>query len=374
MEHAEVLIVGAGPAGTTCARALRRAGVDVAVCDQAQFPREKVCGGWITPAVLTALEIDPKDYGREHVLQPITGFRVGLMGGVASDIRYSETVSYGIRRVEFDDYLLRRTGARLFTGGAVRSLRREAGAWLVDEHFRSPMLVGAGGHTCPVARALGAHPGGEPAVVAQEIEFLAPASALAGCAVQGERPELYFCRDLAGYGWCFRKGDYLNIGLGREHGRGLSAQVEDFLAFLARERGIPKPPGRLHGHAYLLHGQGRRPLLGEGALLVGDAAGLAYPRSGEGIRPAVESGLLAARVIIAARGDYCTPHLEPYLDHLHERFGRGNSLTDFIPSGIRAFLARSLFHHPGLLRHVLLDHGFLHAHQQALIPLAMAAP
>ena len=77
--------------------------------------------------MLTALEIDPQDYGRDRVLQPITGFRIGLRGARRSMIRYRETVSYGIRRCEFDDYLLRRSGARLFTGEPVRSLGAKLG-------------------------------------------------------------------------------------------------------------------------------------------------------------------------------------------------------------------------------------------------------
>jgi flavin-dependent dehydrogenase len=376
MEHADVLIVGGGPSGSSCAWALRRAGMDVAVLDQAHFPRDKVCAGWITPAVLTALALDPRDYGRERVIQPIQGFRVGLMGvvandvaKVAADIRYAETVSYGIRRCEFDDYLLRRSGARLFAGEPVRSLRREAGEWLVNDHIRTPMLVGAGGHACPVARELGAHPGGEAVVVAQEIEFLLPEDARAACAVSGDRPELHFCRDLAGYGWCFRKGDYLNIGLGRDDRQGLAAHIEDFLAFLRRERGVPEPPGRFHGHAYLLYGHGKRELIADGALLVGDAAGLAYPSSGEGILPAVESGLLAAQTLLEAQGDYRRQRLAPYLDRLRLRFGRGTPLAAAIPAWLRVPLARGLFRHPGLVRRVVLDHGFLHANRHALAPI-----
>ena len=376
MQHCDVLIVGGGPAGASCAWALRRAGMDVAVLDQADFPRDKVCAGWITPAVLNALEMDPGEYGRERVLQPIHGFRVGLMGSVAnaaaaiptSEIRYAETASYGIRRCEFDDTLLRRSGARLFAGEALRSLRREAGEWLVNDHIRTPMLVGAGGHACPVARALGARLGSEPAVVAQEIEFLLPEGARAACRVSGELPELYFCRDLAGYGWCFRKGDYLNIGLGRDDRQGLAAHVEAFLAFLKRQRGVPEPPGRLHGHAYLLYGKSKRDALADGALLVGDAAGLAYPGSGEGIRPAVESGLLAAQTMIEAEGDYSRQRLAPYLNRLRMRFGRGTSLVAVVPVWARVVLARGLFSHPGLVRRVVLDHGFLHAGQRPLNP------
>lgn len=383
MERAEVLIVGGGPAGSACAWALRRAGLDVVVLDQASFPRDKVCAGWITPAVLASLEIDPGEYGREHVLQPIRGFRVGLMAGVdqaqsTTDIPYPEIVSYGIRRREFDDYLLRRSGARLLTGEPARSPRRDGKEWVVDDRIRAPMLVGAGGHACPVARELGAHPGGEPAVVAQEIEFLLPEDGRAGCQVSGERPELYFCADLAGYGWCFRKGDYLNVGLGRDDRQGLTAHVEGFLAYMQRERGLPQPPGRLRGHAYLLRGHSPRPLFADGALLVGDAAGLAYPKSGEGIRPAVESGLLAARTIIEARGDYSARRLATYPERLRARFGDGegpaDSFADLLPAGIRALLARGLFVHPGLLRRVVLDRGFLHTNQPALAPVPDSAP
>jgi flavin-dependent dehydrogenase len=155
MERAEVLIVGGGPAGSACAWALRRAGLDVAVLDQASFPRDKVCAGWITPAVLASLEIDPGEYGREHVLQPIRGFRVGLMAGVdqaqsTTDIPYPEIVSYGIRRREFDDNLLRRSGARLLTGEPARSPRR--GPWYTDRNARGlkwpKVEVRKGGQSC----------------------------------------------------------------------------------------------------------------------------------------------------------------------------------------------------------------------------------
>lgn len=388
MERADVLIVGGGPAGSSCAWALRRAGLDVAVLDQADFPRDKVCAGWITPAVLESLEIDPKEYRREHVLQPIRGFRVGLLEGLdhartVVDVPYPEIVSYGIRRREFDNYLLRRADARLLTGEPARSLRREGKEWVVDERIRAPMLVGAGGHGCPVARELGARPGGEAAVVAQEIEFPLQEGERAGCRISPERPELYFCADLAGYGWCFRKGNYLNIGLGRDDRQGLAAHVEGFLAFMRRQRGIPELPGHLHGHAYLLHGHSPRALVADAALLVGDAAGLAYPRSGEGIRPAVESGLIAARILIEARGDYSGARLMPYVERLGKRFGGGgyadtvaNSMADalgrLLPPPIHALLARGLFSHPGLLRRLVLDRGFLHPRQAALAPVPVS--
>src|ERR1700694_4018467 len=110
MARGDVLIVGGGPAGSSCAWPLRHSGLDVVILDKQIFPRHKVCGGWITPAVLSELEMDAAEYGRGRVLQPISSFRTGSIGGSSIETAYGSPVSYGIRRCEFDDYLLRRSG------------------------------------------------------------------------------------------------------------------------------------------------------------------------------------------------------------------------------------------------------------------------
>ena len=79
MDACDVLIVGGGPAGSSCAWKLRNSGLRVAILDRQTFPRDKVCGGWITPAVLDELEIDATEYARGRVLQPITGFKTGCI-------------------------------------------------------------------------------------------------------------------------------------------------------------------------------------------------------------------------------------------------------------------------------------------------------
>ncbi len=103
-------------------------------------------------------------------------------------------------------------------------------------------------------------------------------------------------------------------------------------------------------------------------LWIGDAAGLAYPQSGEGIRPAVESGLLAAEAILAARGDYRPAALEPYRQRVEARFGRRPKRppVEGPPSALRRLAARCLLGRPWFVRRVLLDRWFLHAHQPAL--------
>jgi flavin-dependent dehydrogenase len=105
-----------GLAGSSCATLLRAAGLDVVVMDRQTFPRDKVCAGWITPAVIQTLQLDVDDYRSSRVLQPITGFVTGMEGRRPRVIDYGRVVSYGIRRCEFDHYLLKRSGARLWLG------------------------------------------------------------------------------------------------------------------------------------------------------------------------------------------------------------------------------------------------------------------
>jgi flavin-dependent dehydrogenase len=455
MDACDVLIVGGGPAGSSCAWALRGSGLKVAILDRRAFPRDKVCGGWITPAVLEELQIDAAEYARGRVFQPITGFLTSTVptcfspsavakgrqnkdrasirkfgtdswdgassiGGPEVRTDYSAPVSYGIRRFEFDEFLLRRCGARTLDAAPLASCEPTRSGWMVNGHIETRLLVGAGGHFCPVARLLGADARQEVAVAAQEAEFELDAAQRASCPIQGEIPELYFCRDMKGYGWCFRKQNFLNIGLGRLDQRELPAHVAAFTEFLKRIGRLPFdlpacPPGRaaMRGHAYLIYRKAARKFISDNVLLIGDAAGLAYSQSGEGIRPAIESGLLAARAILAAQGDYSEARLGAFRDLLRERFGKSgrfqagslrslraqpaldcggprrfafsaargegnafevsNILTAIggaLPSGMMAAAAATLLRSRWFTRHVVLDSWFLHRHTPALSPAA----
>ena len=105
MIRCDALVVGGGPAGSTCARALGRAGWNVVVADRARFPRDKVCAGWLTPEVFGLLELDPAEYrATGATLQDISGFRTGVIGDAARrdrlrarrQLRHPPT---GVRRV-----------------------------------------------------------------------------------------------------------------------------------------------------------------------------------------------------------------------------------------------------------------------------------
>lgn len=372
-ERCDVLIVGGGPAGSSCARALTQAGLDVMIMDKSAFPRDKVCAGWVTPPVLETLQIDAAEYAQYGTLQPITSFRVGFIAGEARTADYPQVVSYGIRRCEFDHYLVQRAGARQLLNETLRSLTRVDNHWRVNDHIEAKLLIGAGGHFCPVARYLGADVGSrEVAVKAREIEFPLSAAQQRRCAVAAHRPELYFCPDLKGYGWIFRKGDYLNIGLGREDSQRLSEHSAAFMSWLKATGRIPDDvPEAFKGHAYLLYSHGQRKLFDDGVLLIGDAAGLAYPQSGEGIRPAVESGLLAAATIIAADGDYSAANLATYPRRLSTRFGAPRpDFSQHLPVPVRQFVATRLLSTAWFARHVVLDRWFLHSQQAPLRAIA----
>jgi geranylgeranyl reductase family protein len=352
MRSVDVLIVGGGPAGSTCAWALARAGADVLVMDAARFPRDKVCAGWLTPRVLELLELSPDEYRAGGlVMQDMTGFRTSVLPGrrpVAT--HYESVVSYAVRRCEFDQYLLRRAGVATLEGSAVSTLRREGGRWIVNDLLSAGMLVGAGGQFCPVARHLNP-PSKSGLVIAREIELPIDTDR---CSIEGRLPELYFCRDLDGYGWCVRKGNYLNVGFGRRSARDFQAHVRAFASWLAASRTLPGrvlDSQRWRGHAYRLRGVTPH-VAGEGVLLVGDAAGLAWPESGEGIAPAVESGVIAARTILASGGRFAAVDARTYADAIGASAKAG--LT--VPTPI----ARGLLRVPPFVRFAL-DRWFLRA-------------
>ena len=371
METCDVIIVGGGPAGSSCAWKLRDAGLEVVVVDRASFPRDKVCAGWITPAVVEELQLDLADYRRDRILQPITGFVTGLIGGGELTTDFDQPVSYGIRRCEFDDYLLRRCGATLCLNEPLSSLRREGRAWILNERLQAPVLIGAGGHFCPVARRFvpAAKENEDSVVAAQEIEFEMTESQREQCSVSGNRPELFFCPDLRGYGWVFRKGDFLNVGLGREHENHLSSHRAAFVEFLQAGGKIPRDiPQHFHGHAYRLRGapqQAHEP----GVLLIGDSAGLADRQSGEGIRPAIESGLLAASAILECRSATEADLSEVFQQKLQTRLSNQSSsaISAWIPSALRLSAARWLLSTHWFTRRVLLSRWFLHTEQPPLV-------
>jgi flavin-dependent dehydrogenase len=272
-------------------------GLSVVVLDRQRFPRVKLCGGWLSPGVWDALELSPKAYpasvwewSRCHVQH------AGRQHSVAG-------TGYFIRRYEFDAYLLERSGAQVVEH-SVRKFERRDGAWLVDSAFRAPILIGAGGTHCPIARQAFKKPR-TTLVAAQENEFLAGAESVAAARVGNDgEPELLLHGDLGGYSWNVPKGEWLNVGTGTSEPRELLAAWAVAREFFLREGHVPESAAaaldEARGHSYYLFDPAHLAACErDSALIVGDALGLAHPLTAEGILPSVVSGRLAAEAVLA---------------------------------------------------------------------------
>ena len=209
MQSADAIIVGGGPAGSTCAWKLREAGLDVLILDRATFPRTKLCAGWVTPEAMQDLELDPGDYPHSIMTFDALHMHWKVLSAKPATLHFS------IRRYEFDDFLLLGSGSRV-EQHRVREIERNNGDYVVDSEFRSRYLVGAGGTACPVYRAffsdrLPRDGGLQTATLEQEFAY------------DWKDPTChlwFFDGGLPGYAWYVPKANgFINVGLGGMAGK-----------------------------------------------------------------------------------------------------------------------------------------------------------
>ena len=293
MQRTEVLIVGGGPAGAACAWRLRQQGVDCLILERRRFPRTKPCAGWITPQVVRDLDLDPAEYPGGFTT--FAGLTISIRG-----FRFRlPTRQYAIVRREFDLWLLRRAGVPVEVH-RVSTIVRVGGDYVVDGAFAGHYLVGAGGTHCPVYRTLfrEASPrDGGSLVATLEEEFR--------YAHSDPRCQLWFLEHgLRGYGWYVPKtGGIVNVGIGgkveplRAEGDRLKRHWGLLVGKLERLGLVRGYVFRPRGYVYYTR-QDRPEVRRGNALIAGDAVGLATLDMGEGIGPAIRSGMLAAEAIL----------------------------------------------------------------------------
>jgi len=388
---ADVVVVGAGPAGAATAFHLARHGADVLLLDKSEFPREKVCGDGLTPRAvkqLVAMGIDTSTDGWTRN----KGLRV-VGGGIRLELDWPDLASfpnYGLTRtrLDFDEILAKRAvdvGARLQTstavtgpvyddGGRVVGVEATVGSDKAPATFRAPLVVAADGVSGRLPLSMGlVKRHDRPIGVAVRRYYKSPARH------DDEYLESWLelrSRDggdklLPGYGWIFGMGDgRVNVGLGVlnssvDFGKSnYREMLDDWLSSTPDEWGMndeANADGPIMG-AGLPMGFNRVPHYTRGVMLVGDSGGMVNPFNGEGIAYAMESGALAAEVAVQALAEHDGVRRERtlafYPAELKARYGGyyrlGGWFVKLIGNPhIMRFAAKHGMPHPTLMRFVL---------------------
>lgn len=351
---ADVIVIGAGPGGSTAAYHLAQHGIRALVLDKATFPREKVCGDGLTPRAVAQLVRMGVDLNAPGWLRN-QGLRV-IGGGVRMELDWPALASYpdyGLTRTrhDFDDILAQRAvsaGAELRTGHNVtgpvldRDTGRVVGVTATEEEsgqdrtFRAPLTIAADGVSGRFPLALGLNKRDDrPLGVAVRRYYRSPArhdDAYLESWLELHDQETG--RLLPGYGWIFGMGDgRVNVGLGAlnssaSFGRtNYRRMLSRWLASTPADWGLAdeaNADGRVRGAA-LPMGFNRVPHYHRGVMLVGDTGGMVNPFNGEGITYAMESAELAAEVAAQALARPTAAAVEQALQRypqlLRERYG-----------------------------------------------------
>lgn len=349
---AQVLVVGAGPAGSTAAYHLARQGIEVALLEKSGFPREKVCGDGLTPRAvrhLVRMGVDTAAPGWSRN----RGLRF-VSRGVTLEVDWPEGHSfpgYGLTRTrhDFDQLLAERAaaaGAVLHTGTKVTAPLRDAAGRITGvsaacgpdgaaRDFSAPVVIAADGVASRLGLAMGVtRLGKRPVGTAVRRYYRSPA--------KHQDPYLESWLDLRradgqilpGYSWIFPLGDgRVNVGLGvlndsRTGTTDVRAMLAPWLERTPGEWGLhgeEQADGPLRGAA-LPMGFNRLPHYHQGLLLIGDAGGMVNPCNGEGIAYAMEAGELVADLVPQALSRPAGPSrervLERYPREIATRLGR----------------------------------------------------
>lgn len=293
MPRYDVIIVGGGPAGASAAYYLGEADLRVLVLEKAELPRYKPCGGGLSAALLAQFP-----FSFEPVIESQVTAISYAFGRHEIAVSLPPEQMRMVMRDVFDHYLLEQTQADVRQGATVRHVVEQADrvvAKLDDgRRVESRYLIAADGAASRVAQQVGLRRRKQLAA-AIEAEVPVPETVMRRFA---GRPLFIFGEVPRGYLWVFPKAEHLSVGIGAFKPR--RGEIQRTLQHVMARYGIPLEGARLYGHPLPIY-TGRQPIATRLVLLVGDAAGLVDPLTGEGIRFAIESGRLAATALAAGQ-------------------------------------------------------------------------
>jgi geranylgeranyl reductase family protein len=325
---ADVLVVGAGPSGSSAAYWLASAGLDVAVLEKTTFPREKVCGDGLTPRGTRALVEMGIDVSERNGWLHNRGLRV-IGGGQRLHLDWPDLTSFPpfglVRpRADLDALLINqavKAGARLYEQTSATEPILDNAGRVVGVHartadkkpvtFRAPLVLTCEGVSGKLAQHLGVHRNDKrPLGVAVRRYYTSPKThddyLESWLELWDGKPNESAL--LPGYGWIFGMGDgTVNVGLGILNTSEAFGKV-DYADLLKQWLKVTPEEWQFRDEfqtvpirgAALPMGFNRQPHYTRGVMLIGDAAGAVNPFNGEGIAYAMESGVLAAEVAVQA--------------------------------------------------------------------------
>ena len=336
LEKYDVIIVGGGPGGATAAYNLAKAGISVCIIDKNAFPRDKVCGGGL------CAHIRKFDYVDDIFFKTVSTSAVVYSPSQKHIIDYSpgKDLIYQVNRLDFDDHLImhaKAQGAVVFEKQKVETIERIKGGIIVETKnmkFKGKVAIGAGGVFCPLSKFVGVTKNSSAFCMVEEIPL--SAKEIVDRYTEERKSVLFFLENITGgYGWIFPKKESVNIGVGtysnimKEHGA-LKA-YHSYHKTLKQLGYLPEnhEPQNIKG-AMLPFGGIRDKIVIDNVLLVGDSAGFVSPISGEGIYYAMDSGRIAAEVIIDSMrdDDFREAKLKKYYDICLNEWGEDIQLLN----------------------------------------------
>jgi len=322
-------VIGGGPAGATCARKAAEAGLDVLLLEKANHPRDKPCGGALGPFAVQNLDLDISPM-IEHTFH---GALVHTPSQKKVILTSKNLTGHLITRSRFDSYLLQKAvdeGVEVIQGVEVvglEQLRSGIRALAVGDSYKSHLLVGADGVNSIIARKLGVRPkwasdqvamciSAEVPLNTKDVESVMMTHGAEGCPVI----ELYFDLVSWGYGWCFPKEKGLSVGVGcrLDKREDLRHAWEKLVTKIELDKGIELDTSRKVSSRVPLGGKIHRSIARR-SMLIGDAAGLVSPITGEGISYAIQSGSLAAKIASEAVEMKTPTHVVEYDTQLKKK-------------------------------------------------------
>jgi geranylgeranyl reductase family protein len=322
----DAIIVGSGPAGATAAYFLGQAGWNVLVLEKETLPRYKTCGGGISLSFLKTVFPFSFDEVVESTLEGMTYDYKSF----SASVPFQKGIVGMVMRSRFDAFILEHANVEVREGTGVHTVVEMADRVAVEtdagEEFTARYLIGADGANSVVAHSLGLR-SKKSSAAAIEVEVEVPPSVQEKYASQAV---FIFGELRLGYMWIFPKDGHLSVGLAAMKPR--HRELKDKLRQTMKKYGISLEGAKFHGHPIPLYSRNEK-IATQRCFLVGDAAGLVDPFSGEGIRYAIKSGRLIAGALLSGQA-------EQYQKLVYRQIGFNHMLARYV--------AQFFYHFQGL--------------------------